>query len=219
MPSRKQVAADLLFGIQIIGAVLFCGAYAIRSLSDVTGTSVAQFGMAVAFLLFHLSLSVGAHKAKASRLTSQAIWTYSIWLFLMLGVILIVLRNPAYAWNEKDTTTLITAIALTVLTVIVISEKHLKVSDPMSKAMFAISYKAIPQILLAWKFIEEGASGTPTASIFMGHMTILIRIGHILFMVREGGMDRNRKWLIISETVNEISWIIASIAWFIMMYT
>ena len=71
----------------------------------------------------------------------------------------------------------------------------------------------MPQLLLAWKFLAEGASGTPLTSVIVGHATILIRLGQIYFMVREAGFDRNRVWLAVSEVSNEVSWIVATAAW------
>ncbi len=216
MSSHKKIIADLLFWVQIISAIVFCGAYALRSLTDIRGSSVAQFGLVAAYLLFHLWLGVEAHRASPSRLTRQAIATYIIWFVLVLTIIGTAATNPTYRWNEKDTTTLMTAVVLTVLVFIVSYARHLTVKDPMVKASFAIAYKSVPQVLLAWKFLAEGASGTPGLSIIVGHVTILIRLGQIYLMVREAGWDRNRIWLAISETTNELSWIIATTAWLII---
>lgn len=113
MSSSKKMIADLLFGVQIIGAVVFCGAYILRSREDVTGSSVAQFGLVAAFLVFNLGLGVGAHHAAPSRITKQAIWTYIVWLVLVAELIRTVATHPAYGWNAKDSTTLVTAFVLT----------------------------------------------------------------------------------------------------------
>jgi hypothetical protein len=213
MSSQKKIITDLLFWVQVIGATVFCGAYALRSLTDVTGSSVAQFGLVATYLLLHLSLGIGAHCAAPSRLTRQAIATYVIWFVLILAIISAAWTNPAYRWNEKDTATLVTAVLLTVAVIVVSYIRHLQIKDPMVKAFFAIAYKSVPQVLLAWKFLAEGASGTPGLSIIVGHVTILIRLGQIYFMVREAGWDRNRIWLAISEIANEVSWMVATIAW------
>jgi hypothetical protein len=205
--------ADLLFWVQVAGALLFCGAYIVRSIEDVTGSSVAQFGLVAAFLLFNLALSAGAHRASPSRVTRQAIATYVIWLFLMTSVVGVVIANPSYQWNEKDSATLATAVVLTVVVLVLGRARKLPLTDPAMKALFAIAYKAVPQVLLAWKFLAEGASGTPGLSVAVGHATILIRLGQISFMVQEAGWDRNRRWLAVSEVLNELSWVIASIAW------
>lgn len=207
---------DLLFVVQIIGAIVFCGAYALRSLTDIRGSSIAQFGLVATFLVFHLWLGVGAHRASPSRLTRQAITTYVVWFVLMLVIVVVVATNPAYRWNEKDTTTIMVAVVLTLLVLVLSYALNLKIRDPIVKASFAIAYKTVPQVLLAWKFLADGASGTPILSIIVGHITILIRLGQIYSMVREAGWDRNRICLAISETANEFSWIVATIAWVIV---
>lgn len=216
MSSKKKIIADSLFGVQIVGAVVYCGAYALRSLKDVTGSSVAQVGLVAMFLLFSLALGVGAHRASPSRTTRQGIATYSIWFVLILTIIGAIATNPAYQWNHKDTVTLVTAIILTIGALAVGTVRQLRLSDPMMKALFAIAYKSVPQVLLAWKFLAEGASGTPGLSVIVGHATILVRLGQIYFMVREAGWDRNRFWLAVSEISNEVSWIIATIAWLVV---
>lgn len=213
MSFKKQVISDSLFWVQIIGAVVFCGAYTLRSLHDITGSSAAQFGLVAMFLVFNLALGIGAHRAKPSRTTRQAIATYIVWLVLVTILIGVVVTNSAYQWNEKDTTTLITALVLTVAVLTIGGVKGLSPNDPMMKGLFAIAYKSVPQVLLAWKFLAEGASGTPAVSIWVGHATILVRLGQIYFTVNEAGWDRNRVWLAISETANEVSWIIATIVW------
>lgn len=217
MSSRKRMIADLLFGVQIIGAFIFCSAYILRSLEDVTGSSIAQFGLTIAFLGFNLALGVSVHRAAPSRVTRQAIATYITWIVLVVGITLAAGTNPDYRWNEKDTTTLVTGIVLTLVVVGVTIQQQLPVGDPMVKGSFAIAYKAVPQFLLAWKFLTEGASGTPGLSVVIGHLTVLIRIGQISFMVREAGWNRPLKWLMASEVLNEVSWIAATIVWLLVI--
>lgn len=215
MSDRTKRVADILFVIQIMGAVIFCGAYFVRSLSDVTGSSLIQFGLVATFLLFHLALGLGAHRASPSRTSRQTIATYAVWLVLIVAIIVAAGTNPAYIWTEKETTQLTTAITLSGLVVLLVVGSRKRFSDPMIKAFFAIAYKSVPQILLAWKFLAEGASGTPVVSVVVGHLTIIIRLGQIYFLVKEAGWDRNRVWLAISETANELSWVVATIAWVI----
>ncbi len=214
MASRQKMIADLLFGVQIVGAVFFCGGYALRSLYDVTGTSIAYFLLSVGFLLFHLWLAIGAHRASPSRVSRQAVATYVVWFILYLTLIVVAWVNPAYIWNEKDTATFMAAAVLTIAVVILSVVRRLSVTDPMIKASFAIVYKSVPQVLLAWKFLAEGATGTPAIAIAMGHVTVLVRLGQLYFLVREAGWDRNRVWLTVSEACNEFSWLVATLAWF-----
>ena len=217
MSAKKRIIADLLFGVQVVCATLFCGAYAVRSLTDVTGSSIAQFGLVAAFLVFNLALGVGAHRSAPSRVTRQAIATYIIWLVLVAAIIVAAWTNPMYRWNEKDTTTLVTTVFLTIAVLLMSYLRRLSLKDPMVKGSFAIAYKSVPQVLLAWKFLAEGATGTPGLSVLLGHVTIFVRLGQIYFMVREAGWDRNRTWLAVSETANELSWIVATAAWIMMM--
>ena len=216
MSGKKRMVADLLFWVQIIGAVIFCGAYVLRLVTDVTGFSLAQFGLATAYLVFHLALGIGAHRTAPSRVTRQAIATYVVWFVLGSCVLVAAGTNPAYQWNDKDTTTLATGVVLTAVVIFISTIRRLSLSDPIAKASFAIAYKSVPQVLLAWKFLAEGASGTPGLSVVVGHLTILIRLGQIYFMVREAGWDRNRIWLAISGMANELSWVVATIAWLLV---
>jgi hypothetical protein len=210
---KKTWVADSLFLFQIVGAVVFCGAYALRATVDVTGSSIVQFGLVGAFLFFCLTLSVGAYKTKPDRATKQGIATYIVWLVLLFVVIGSTLSNKEYQWNDKETAMLVMGIVLTGAVLLIGVTSHTRVTDPMMRGLFAIAFKAVPQVLLAWKFLEEGASGTPAAAIIVGHVTILIRLGQIYFMVRASGWDRNRKWLTLSEVSNEVSWIIATLVW------
>lgn len=216
MSSTKKTIADFLFGIQIVGAVVFCSAYILRSLEDVTGSSLIQFGLVVAFLAFNLGLGVSAHRVSPSRITRQALATYTTWIILVIILILVAGTNPSYRWNEKETTTLVMGIVLTLVVVALAIGRRLPVTDPMVRGAFAIAYKSVPQFLLAWKFLAEGATGTPGLSVILGHFTILVRIGQISFMVREAGWNRPLKWLMCSEVFNELSWLAATIAWLIM---
>lgn len=213
MSAKKQTIADLLFVVQIIGAALFCGAQFFRSLVDVRGVSIAQFGSVATYLLFHLSLGIGAHRVKPSRLTRQAIATYCTWFVLIIAVIGAVLVNGTYHWSVQDTTTVVIAVGLTSLVVVIGWLNKLTVADPMMKALLAIAYKSVPQVLLAWKILAEGGSGIPALTVAVGHFTIIVRLAQIYLMVKEAGLDRNRKWLAISETANELSWVVATIVW------
>jgi hypothetical protein len=135
---------------------------------------------------------------------------------LIFAIMVAAGTNPAYQWNAKDTATLTIAALLTAAVLVVGGIWKLSLADPMMKALFAIAYKSIPQVLLAWKFLAEGATGTPGLSVVVGHATILIRLGQIYFMIREAGWDRSRFWLAVSETANEVSWVIVTIAWLVV---
>lgn len=213
MSRRDRVIADLLFGVQIVFAVIFGVSYAQRATQDVAGTSVAQFGLVLAFLAFSLALAAGAHRKEPTRASRQVIATYVIWIALVTGMILAAWNNPDYHWSSKDTTFIEVAALLTVAVSLFGLLLGKGPRDAMMKALLAITYKAVPQAMLVWKFLDEGSSGTPLAAIVVGHITITVRLCQICFMGRGKKWDRDRLWLFVNEAANELSWIIATIVW------
>ena len=159
MSFPKKTLADLLFGVQVIGAVVFCGAQFLRSLSDVHGVSIAQFGLATSFVIFNLFLGIGAHHAQPSRVTKQSIATYLVWIVMLTLVCISVATNNEYRWSIQDTVTLGTATALIVGTIAIGRLNKRPIRDPMILAFLAIASKSVPQLLLVWSVLEQGGSG------------------------------------------------------------
>lgn len=217
MSLSKKTIADLLFGVQLVGAILFCGAQFLRSLEDVHGVSVIQFTAACAFVVFNLFLGIGADRVQPSRVTKQAIVSYVVWMVLLAAVIIAVGTNSEYRWSIQDTTILGLTAILAVATLVFGRLCHLPIRDPMILAFLAIACKSVPQLLLVWAILDQGGSGIPLLSIVVGHCTILLRLGQIYFMVKEVGWERNRMWLAVSESAAELTWLAATIAWLVML--
>lgn len=217
MSLSKKTIADLLFGVQLIGALLFCGAQFIRSLSDIQGVSIVQFALATTFLIFNLLLGIGAHRAQPSRVTKQSIMTYTVWMVMLTAVCIAVGTNSDYQWSVQDTTILVISTLFALGTLCFGRLHRLSIRDPMILAFLAIASKSMPQLLLVWIILEQGGSGIPLVSIIVGHCTILIRLGQIYFMVKEAGWERNRIWLAVSEGAAELTWLAATLAWLAML--
>ncbi|KND51877.1 MAG: hypothetical protein ABA06_01290 [Parcubacteria bacterium C7867-001] len=217
MSLPKKTIADLLFGVQLVGAVIFCGAQFLRSLEDVHGVSIVQFALATTFVVFNLLLGIGAHRAQPSRVTMQGIVTYIVWVAMLTAVVVAVATNREYRWSIQDSVTLGIAVVLTIGTLGFGALQGRPIRDPMTLAFLAIASKSMPQLLLVWSILEQGGSGIPAASIIVGHCTILIRLGQIYFMVREAGWERNRVWLAVSESAAELTWIATTTAWLVML--
>lgn len=213
MSFSRKTFTDLLFAVQIIGALVFTGAQFQRSLTDIHGVSIVQFGLATAFVAFNLILGLGAHRAQPSRVTWQAIVTYLVWMVTLLAVVIAVAANAEYRWTVQDTVTF----AVTTVLVIAIAVLRRPLRDPMKLAFFAIACKSVPQLLLVWSVLDQGGSGIPVAALLVGHLTILIRLGQIYFIVREAGWERNRLWLAVSESAAELTWIAVTLAWIFML--
>lgn len=212
MIARKQIGTFLM-RVQVICALVFAIPYFFRLLVDVKGVVIVQIGLTIAYVAFHLALAVGANRVQSSRATLQVIGMYCLWFVLMIPIICAVIFNDAYRWSIQDTTTLVMALLATSVILLIGKSVGLTIADPRIKALLAITYKAAPQVLMAWKVWVEGGSSIPAISVYAGHVTITTRLAQIYLMVQEAGWDRNRVWLAISEAANELSWVIVTIAW------
>lgn len=203
----------LFFWIQILGAVVFCCAYAHRARFDVAGTSVVQLALVAAFMAFNLALAAGAHRAAPGRSARQAVAIYLVWLALSAAVIVAALSNPAWRWSARESAMLWIAAALCAVVLAGAAFRRRPISDPGVHGSLAIACKAVPQVLLAWKIQAEGGSGLPALTILAGHATSFSRAIQVAMMIREGGRDRSRLWLAASEGANWLTWGLVTAAW------
>jgi hypothetical protein len=214
MSSKKKLIADLLFGVQIIGAFVLAGSQFFRLLDTTKGQLLSMFLGVEAFLCFNFLLAVSAHRAQPNRVTRQILWTYVMWLVLMGTNIVAVFLNGNYRWSQNDTRTTTFAVFGTLLVFALMKIRDIGFQDPMPKSLLAMSCKALPQFLMALEIAQRGGAGVPAAAIIAGNVTIFVRIGQLWFAIREAGLNRNLVWLCASEVVNEVSWATVSIVWF-----
>jgi hypothetical protein len=85
------------------------------------------------------------------------------------------------------------------------------------RGYLAVFFKGVPQLTLAVNILMVGGAGVSVFGILTGHITICSRLGQLVMSLREAGWDRNRKGSLISEIANEGSWIVVTIAWFVML--
>jgi hypothetical protein len=81
------------------------------------------------------------------------------------------------------------------------------------RGWLAVSFKAVPQIVLAWSISIHGGAGLALGAVVSGHITILSRLAQLSMAIREAGWDQNRVGSFISEVPNELSWIAVTLAW------
>jgi hypothetical protein len=213
MSSKKKLIADLLFGVQIIGAFVLCGSQFFRLLETTKGQLLSMFLLMEAWLCLHLMLAVDAHRAQSSRVTRQTLWTYVMWLALIGTNIIAIFLNGSYQWSQNDTRTITLVLLGTVLVCAVMKLCHIRLQDPMFKSLLATLFKALPQFIMVFEVVQKGGAGIPAVAVIVGNITVLIRIGQIWFAIREAGWDRSRVWLCISEIANEVSWAAVSVVW------
>jgi hypothetical protein len=215
MSSKKRMMTDLLFGVQILAACVLCGSQFVRALETVKGISLSMLLLMEIYLMLHFMLALGAHRTNPSRLTRQTIATYTIWLVLIGTNIFAVFKNSEYHWSSNDSHT-VALVAIGTACLLALGHlQKLRHDDPMLKSLLAMLCKALPQFMLALKVMQEGGAGLPGAAIVSGNFSILIRLVQVGLTVREGGWERNRTWLLLSETANELSWATVSIVWLI----
>ncbi len=181
------------------------------------GVSISWLSFWGIFLLINLSLSYRAHRIQPSRVTLQTVITYATWTTAMLLDTAIYLWRDAMIWTQIDTWTAIFAFAGISVTLFVGYRHKLTITDPLVRGYLAVFFKGVPQLTLAYNILMVGGAGVSIFGILTGHITICSRLGQVLMSLREAGWDRNRQGSAISEIANEGSWIVTTIAWFMVV--
>lgn len=176
------------------------------------GITIAFYILFMAFILVNLTLARRAYKAEPSRSRRQAVIVYWNWALLIGGHLVVLYGAP---WRPTDTYFMI-AVAVTTAVVLSISKTiyGLGYSDSIIRGIVACICKAGPQCYLAYCIISDSSGGGLAATtVWTGHLSVIIRFGHIAYCGRETGMDRNIKGMLLSEGGNELSWICVTAAW------
>jgi hypothetical protein len=215
MSQRKKMIADSLFGVQLICTLIFGGSQFLKMLSTSQGVSISWFASWQVFLVLNLVLSIRAHRNKPSRVTFQTIMSYIAWVTMVTLDLGVMIWKGTGVWNGRDTATVVFAAVGVVSTLLLARRKQLAITDPMVKGYLAVFFKAVPQLALAYNVLLVGGSGLAVAAVVTGHVTILTRLGHLWFSIREAGWDRNRVGSAISEAANECSWLVVTAIWLV----
>jgi hypothetical protein len=215
VPRSSQLAADLLFLIQIGFTFIWGGSQFIRLLSSMQGVNISWFMSWLAFLLLNLVLAMRAHRNQPSRVTLQTIMSYAAWTAMVVADMGVMLWRGTHVWDGTDTVTALLVGAGLVVILVVAYRLDLGIVDPMVKGYLAVAFKAIPQLALAYKIFMVGGRGLSPVAVVTGHITIMARLGQLWYSIKEAGWDRNRRGSALSELANEGSWLVATVAWLI----
>lgn len=213
MSAKKKLLADLLFAVQIVFAFVLGVSQFLRMLETIQGVSLTMFFSMEIFVGINLFLAIRAHRNQPSRITRQTMASYTLIIVMITADLAAIFIHGGYDWSRNDA---ITAVLVAVGIAVCLSGARLKGlgwGDPLVKGWLAISFKAIPQLLLAWKIFQDGGAGTPGAAILAGHFTVCTRLGQLGLSIREAGWDRNRIGSALSEIANEASWVVVTIVW------
>ena len=206
---------NLFFLTQLVVAGLMCGSMFFKALETTQGVSLSLQIILELFVLLHLKLVQAAHKMAPSSITSEAIIIYRVYGTLTAVVIGVICLSDDYRWCRNDTNTMALAgiSALAICSAAMIFSTPM--TDPIPKSLLAIAFKALPQWMMAWKIGAEGGAGIPMVTIIAGNVSVLLRIWMIAKSIKDAGWERNRTWLLISETFNELSWATVSLVWWL----
>jgi len=214
-PRRARLTADLLFWVQVAAALGFGISQLLAMRTTVEGVSITWIALWLAFLLVNLVLALSALRVEPGRVIRQTVVIYVVWT-VVCAANLVYLLIAGGRWNEVDTVTAaITSVG--VLAAVAAGRAHgVGVSDPYVRAAFAVFFKGVPQLTLAWNIYRHGGEGIAVFAFVAGHVTICLRLWQVLYSIREAGWDRNRIGIGIGEAANELSWIVATAVWLLV---
>jgi hypothetical protein len=213
MPFSKQLTADILFFIQVGLAIVFGGSEFLRLLSTSQGIPIFWLASWLAFLLINLALTIRAHTSRPSRVTLQTVGCYALWTVIIASDLVVLLLKGTDIWRPADTVTVLGVALCLIVTILWGYRRRLGPGDPIVQGYFGILFIGVPQITLAYTIYTEGGQGLAGPALLASNFSILIRLALLGFAIAEAGWDRNRKGAAMSESANEISWLLVTLAW------
>jgi hypothetical protein len=167
-----------------------------------------------AFVLVNLFLALGAYKQSKSRKALQVVLVYINWLALWFTMLISLSFNVK--WMKSDSVlTILVIISLAILLVLRRRESLIAtISEPITRGLVSLIVKSVPQLYIAYCIIHAGSNtGLAGITLAIGHATVCLRAIEIYIAAKENGWNRNNIGLFISETGNESTWLITTIAW------
>jgi len=206
--------AEILFWFQIVMAWVYTVPQACKLFESTQGITIVLFLLQMAFLVFNLSLAIGACKNNPSRERKQTLLIYVNWTFL-IGV-LFAIALMKVTWKNSDWLAVLATVIGTVVVVLIGLMSKLSYKDPIIRGLLSCLYKAVPQFYLGW-FIwhSGGGAGLAPVMVWAGHITALTRIAQIGVVIKKSGWDRNLAGIVLSESGNELSWTFATVMWLV----
>lgn len=214
---KRHTAGNLLFGFQVVCAFIFGGSQARRMFISTQGVSFGFFACHGIFAALNLWLSLNALQNATDETRhgkKQSALMYSLWTVILLVHMSIAYFQMPQIWKTTDTVASIVVAVGILVTIVIAKIKGLPILDPYIKAGLAVFFKCVPQIALAATIYQYGKGGLSGLWIFMGHVTICTRIVH-LWLSNRNKWTRETKGLLVSETGNELSWLVATVAFLI----
>jgi hypothetical protein len=211
---KKRIAADLLFWFQLVMAWAFTIPQIIRSFHSTAGMTITWSMFCTSFVLVNLFLALGAYRQSNSRKAGQVVWVYINWLVLWFAMLVLVCIKGR--WMRSDS--LLTVVVLvSVMVLLVIRRKEslvATISEPITRGIVSLMVKSIPQLYIGYCIMSAGRNtGLAGMTLTIGHITVCTRAVEIFITARQDGWNRKNVGLFISETGNELTWLVTTAVW------
>lgn len=211
--TTDKLTADIIFIIQICLALLLGISQFIKMLSSTEGVSASMFFYTDIFFGLLFWMAIIAYRKIPGRMARETTIVYATSVFVY-SVLLIetYIRAPVF-WEMSDwfTSGLVLAGIAAIGTTKTI--KGWDLNEPYLKTGMAVAFKAIPQLLLAYKISQVGGEGVSGLWILSFHCFTISRLVPLILLNRESKRDRTRKSMLLSEIANEGSWVTVTLAW------
>lgn len=211
----SEKADQHLFILQMLMAIMF-SYFQVKHmlLKGTEGISISLFAVVIVFIGANILLAWQSQKLQASIRMKRVIQVYSMWLIVHIILLvetigLRIYEHRPLIYDLDMSTFLLVGIGYTA-TIIWAIIKKISYKDPRIKGIIGLISKSIPQILLMTIIFVNGGSGHSAVAIFLPMITPLMRIIQISLNPNH---DKSRKWLLISEWGNELTWIMVALAW------
>ena len=216
IPKSKKTAgltADIIFVVQICLALTLGVSQFVKMLASTQGVSASMFLFTDIFFSLLCWMAIIANKKLPGRMAKETIVVYAMSV-IVYSVLLIetYVKAPVF-WEMSDWLTAGLVAAGIVVIVAVKGIKKWELAEPYLKTGLAMVFKAIPQLLLAWKIFQVGGGGVSGLWILSFHCFTISRLVPLVILNRESKWDRTRKSMFLSEIANEVSWLAVTLAW------
>lgn len=206
-----------MFWLQMLVIVAFFIPYQVsRMLHETDGMIITSFLLVDIYCAFMLSLAWNAYKANPTRIARQMVATWILGVVLYTLFTLTFAFNACKLWNPNDNVNAVNAAIGVMGALALVRAKALPWSHPDVRMNLAISFRVIPQTMLALNiFASQSSKGVATEFVISFHALIALRIAGILYAIKEHGTDRNRRCMLISESLGWASWCLVTAAWLV----
>lgn len=180
----------------------------------VEGVTINWIVCATSFVILNLFLVLRGGVKTSDVPKIQTVSVYLNWVILMLPMsVLVVIRCN---WAKADTVIIGSVVIAAILTVIVGRRFNRDVSDPLIKGIMVGLFRAVPHLFLCYHIVHNGgASGIRPETVFAANVTAFSRIVTLSRLLARTGGDPSVKASFRSEWLNEGTWLLVTIIWWL----